>query len=160
MKVGNHLISVALSILPLTAALATQPAPTQGLKAATDAHGSHQGPKSGVNAEKQKKTETSRTTSQTWRRIEAVHGKENVDGPRGKDPEAGPGGAKNDAATGMMTKSVRPHGVSPVPGTLTTRNAASISGTGLHPRGTTPAVIHPAAKYGARISGTGIAGEN
>ena len=50
MKRGNHLLSIlALSVLPVTAGLATQPVPTQG-KAGAEANHSRQGPKTGVDA--------------------------------------------------------------------------------------------------------------
>jgi hypothetical protein len=144
--------------VPVTAGLATQPAPTQGTKAGSDAHHAQRAPKTGVDA--QKKTEIPRGTPDQWRRINAARGKEGVEARPGKAPDAGPGSAGNIAATTGLTGSARPHGTTPVVGTVGTRNAAGISGTDMRLKGATPAVIHPGGKYGARINGTGVAGKN
>jgi hypothetical protein len=159
MKCGNRLLSIlALSVVPVTAGLATQPAPTQGTKAGSDAHHAQRASKTGVDA--QKKTEIPRGTSDQGRRINAARAKEGVEAQQGKAPDAGGGSARNIAATTGITKSARPHGTGAVVGAVGTRSAASISGTDMRLKGTTPAVIHPGGKSGARITGTGIAGKN
>jgi len=157
MKRGNRLLSaLVLSVMPVTAGLAAEPAPPQATKAGADAHHAQKGSKPGVGA--QKKTETSRgVPHQAWHPINAARSKEGVESRQGKLSNVDPGTAKNTpAAPGTITKAVRPRGTNPVVGAVGTRNAASISGTDLHLKGTTPAVIHPGAKYGARISGTGL----
>jgi hypothetical protein len=157
MKRGNRLLSaLVLSLMPVTAGLAAQPAPPQATKAGVDAHHAQKGSKPGVDA--RKKTETARgVPHQTWHPINAARSKEGVESRREKLSNVDPGTAKNTPAPpGMITKAVRPRGTNPAVGAVGTRNAASISGTDLHLRGTTPAVIHPGDKYGARISGTGL----
>jgi hypothetical protein len=155
---GNRLLLIlALSVVPMTAGLATQPAATQGTKAGSDAHYAQRPSKPGVDA--QKKTEIPPGTSGQWRRINAARAKQGVEARQGKVPDAGPGGARNIAVTTGITRPARPHGTSPAAGAVGARNAASISGTDMRLKGTTPAVIHPGGKYGARITG-GAEGKN
>jgi len=161
MKETLSLLAVlALCVAPLTAGLATQPAPAEGgVKVGGNVHGKAAS-KTSVGGQKKLSNPgatgiTSNPVHQPWRK-NAAHIKEDATGPHLQSPELGTSGTKGGTSTTTATKLRKPSkgtGSSPLVGIGT---GARISGTGMLPRGAVAAVIRPAPKNHGTISGTGI----
>jgi hypothetical protein len=149
--------AVAVTALPHSAAMATEPAPARAGKAAVDTQHSHIGTHAGPATQRptQPLPEAAR---QIWHRRALLRAKAGAAGPQGgPDALAGRGKAVSAGPSGLPPRSF---GTSPALGSGAASNAGRISGTGLPVKGTSPAVIRPPAKTGARVSGTGFAGKS